>query len=122
MTKPPIHDQAPGASEEGNHNPGNSKAPTEFLGTDNPLHLRVIQAATVPPTPREDLDKVAGCGNGPDLVAELRRRGLEMPRSRTKKLDRNLFDCWPAVYHLTQRDRRKLVAWRRERAAGRDCQ
>jgi len=71
---------------------GDSKAPASFCGTDNPRHLRVIQAVTVRPIPREHLDAVAGCANGPDLVAELRRRGLDMPCTRTKKRDRNLFD------------------------------
>lgn len=98
---------------------GDSKATASFLGTDNPRHLRVIQAVLVRPMPREHLDTVAGCSNGPELVAELRRRGLQMPCTRTKKKDRDLFDCWPGVYHLTQTDRRKLTAWKRERAAGR---
>ena len=97
---------------------GDSKSPTAFLGTENPRHLRVIQAVWVRPIPREELDRVAGCANGPDLVAELRQRGLAMPCTRTKKLDRDLFNCWPGVYHLTQRDRRKLTKWKRERAAG----
>ena len=97
---------------------GDSKQPAAFLGTDNPRHLRVIQAVTVRPIPREELDRVAGCSNGPELVAELRRRGLEMPCTRTKKLDRDLFDCWPGVYHFSQRDRSKLNTWKRKRAAG----
>ena len=96
-----------------------SKATASFLGTDNPRHLRVIQAVLVRPMPREHLDTVAGCSNGPELVAELRRRGLQMPCTRTKKKDRDLFDCWPGVYHLTQTDRRKLNAWKHKRAAGR---
>jgi hypothetical protein len=96
---------------------GDSKSPASFLGTDNPRHLRVIQAATVRPIPREHVDSVAGCSNGPDLIAELRRRGLDIPCTRTKRKDRDLFDCWPGVYHLTQQDRRKLNAWKRERAS-----
>ena len=83
----------------------------------NPRHLRVIQAVSVRPIPREQLDTVAGCSNGPDLVAELRRRGLDMPCTRTKKRDRDFFDTWPGVYHLTQQDRRRLDAWKRRRAA-----
>ena len=98
---------------------GDSKAATSFIGTENPRHLRVIQAVSVRPIPREQLDAIAGCSNGPELVAELRRRGLEMPCTRTRKQDRDLFDCWPGVYHLTQQDRRKLAAWKRARAAGR---
>ena len=97
---------------------GDSKSVAVFIGTDNPRHLRVIQAVTVRPIPREHLDSVAGCANGPDLVAELRRRGLEIPCTRTKKMDRDLFDCWPGVYHLTQRDRHRLAVWKRKRAAG----
>lgn len=96
---------------------GDSKSPVTFVGTDNLRHLRVIQAVSVRPIPREQLDTVAGCSNGPDLVAELRRRGLDMPCTRTKKRDRDLFDTWPGVYHLTQQDRRKLNAWKRRRAA-----
>ena len=96
---------------------GDSKSTAVFLGTDNPRHLRVIQAVTVRPIPREELDRVAGCSNGPDLVAELRRLGLDMPCTRTKKRDRDMFSVWPGVYHLTERDRRKLNAWKRQRTS-----
>jgi len=91
--------------------------PAGFLGTDNPRHLRVIQALRVRPLPREQLDQVAGCSNGPDLVAELRRRGLTVPCPRTKKKDRDLFDCFPGVYHFTEADRRMVNRWLAERAA-----
>jgi hypothetical protein len=98
---------------------GESKAAASFLGTDNPRHLRVIQALLTRPMPREQLDAVAGCSNGPELVAELRRRGLDVPCTRTKKKDRDLFDCWPGVYAFSQPDRRKIGCWKRIRAAGR---
>ncbi|MCB2019150.1 MAG: hypothetical protein KDF54_16815 [Hydrogenophaga sp.] len=94
-----------------------SKAHAAFVGTDNPRHLRAIQAVTVRPVPREELDRVAGCSNGPALVSDLRARGLEMPCTRTRRLDRDLFPTWPGVYHLTERDRRKLNEWKRRRAA-----
>ena len=109
--RPP--EEKPSAREQ-----GHSKSSIEFVGTDNPRHLRVIHVVLTRPIPREQLDEVAGCSNGPELVAELRRRGLQMPCSRTKKLDRDMFECWPGVYHFTQRDRRKLNAWKRKRAAG----
>ena len=98
---------------------GDSKPTASFLGTDNPRHLRALQALTVRSVPRVQLDKIAGCANGPDLVAELRRRGLELPCERGSKKDRDLFDCWPGVYFLSQRDRRKLTEWKRRRAAAR---
>ena len=85
--------------------------PTHFTGTVNPRHLRTIQALMTRPITREHLDQIAGCSNGPELVAELRRRGLEVPCARTKKKDRDLFDCWPGVYHFTRQDRRRVLAW-----------
>ena len=94
-------------------------SPARFTGTDNPRHLRVIHAVWVRPIPREQLDQVAGCSNGPEMIAELRRRGLKVPCERTKKKDRDLFDCWPGVYHLTEQDRRKVNDWKRLRAASR---
>ena len=97
---------------------GDSKSTAPFCGTDNPRHLRVIQAVTVRPLPREHLDRIAGCSNGPQLVSDLRDLGLEMPCTRTKQIDCDLFACFPGVYHLTQADRRKLNAWKRKRAAG----
>ena len=108
--RPP--EREPSAREQ-----GDSKSAPSFIGTDNPRHLRVLQAVSVRPIPREQLDALAGCSNGPDLIAELRRRGLQMPCTRTKRKDRDLFDCWPGVYHLTDQDRRKLNAWKRERAS-----
>ena len=96
---------------------GDSKSTASFLGTDNPRHLRVIQAVWVRPVPREQLDRIAGCSNGPELVATLRRLGLNMPCERSNKKDRDLFDCYPGVYHFTEADRRKLNAWKRERAS-----
>ena len=101
---------------------GDSKATASFLGTDNPRHLRVLQAVTVRPLPREHVDRIAGCSNGPQLVSDLRDLGLEMPCTRTQKLDRDMFACFPGVYHLTQNDRRKLNEWKRRRAAARGQQ
>ena len=54
---------------------------------------------------------MAGASNGPELVAELRRRGLELPCTRTKKIDRDGFDVLPGVYHFTQQDRRRVIQW-----------
>ena len=99
--------------------PGLSKEhTTKFTGTDNLRHLRVIDGLMRRPMPRESLDKEAGCSNGPELVAELRRRGLEVPCTRTKKVDRDLFDCWPGVYSFTLADRRKIYAWLAKRKTG----
>ena len=91
-------------------NKRDSTVPARFTGTANQRHLRAIQALMTRPITREHLDQIAGCSNGPELIAELRRRGLNVPCTRTKKKDRDLFDCWPGVYHFTQADRRRVLA------------
>ena len=87
----------------------------KFIGTDNPRHLRAIAALLRRPMPRENLDTEAGCSNGPELVAELRRRGLEVPCHRINFVDRDGFICRPGVYLLTDADRRKLHQWMAKR-------
>ena len=115
-------DETPSGQGKGLHNSqenrqANFTAPARFSGTDNPRHLRTIQALMTRPVTREHLDQIAGCSNGPELIAELRRRGLEVPCARTKKKDRDLFDCWPGVYHFTRQDRRRVLAWLTKRKA-----
>lgn len=83
----------------------------KFSGTSNVRHLRVLAAALKRSMPREQVDRVAGASNGPELIAELRRRGLEFPCTRIDALDRDGRPCKPGVYHLTRADRRKLDAW-----------
>lgn len=90
----------------------------QFLGTDNPRHLRALQALRNRPTSRETLDKVAGCSNGPALIAELRSRGLEIPCKRIQFEDRDGKVCRPGVYYLTDKDRRMLSLWLGKRGGG----
>jgi hypothetical protein len=90
----------------------------KFTGTDNPRHLRALAALECRPMPRENLDTVAGCSNAPELIAELRRRGLEVPCKRINFVDRDGFICRPGVYFLTLADRRKLRQWKARRMNG----
>jgi len=83
----------------------------KFAGTDNPRHLRAIPALLNRPLPREHGDRAAGCSNFPDLIAELRRRGLEIPCKRVPDRDRDGFPIKRGVYYLTADDRRKLIRW-----------
>ncbi|MCB2017848.1 MAG: hypothetical protein KDF54_10125 [Hydrogenophaga sp.] len=96
----------------------NPSAPNsaQFTGTSNPRHLRAIASLLRRPMPRENLDSVVGCSNSPELVAELRRRGLEVPCRRINFVDRDGFICRPGVYFLTALDRRKLHQWQARRA------
>ena len=90
----------------------------KFTGTDNPRHMRAIAALLRRPMPRESLDKEAGCSNGPELVAELRRRGLCVPCERIQFEDRDGNTCRPGVYSFTISDRRKVYRWQAEQQRG----
>ena len=102
---------------------GNTSAPNsaKFNGTDNPRHLRTITVLLRRPLAREDLDSIAGCSNGPALVAALRDKGLTLPCNRIDFTDRDGRPCQPGVYSLTANDRRLLHQWmaRRNRQGGR---
>lgn len=90
----------------------------KFAGTDNPRHLRVIHAALRRSLPREQVDREAGCSNGPELIAELRRRGLEFPCVRIEAIDRDGKPCKPGVYNLSDKDRRYIYRWLATRQKG----
>ena len=63
--------------------------------------LRLMEGACL----REELDDEAGCSNGPDLVLNLRERGLELPCKRLSFKDRDGKWCHPGLYWLTAADR-----------------
>lgn len=94
-----------------------SSAPSraKFTGTDNPRHLRAIRGLEVSPQPREAIDSRAGCSNAPELIAELRRRGLDIPCERTPCIDRDGLEVKRGIYYLSARDKRLLRAWKKER-------
>lgn len=114
MKKAPAPTKTQGAFE---NNRSKSSKTARFLGTENPRHLRVIMALLVSPRPREAIDRIAGASNGPELMAELRRRGLEAPCSKTPCIDRDGFEVKRGIYHFTDKDKRLVRAWlkRRER-------
>lgn len=82
-----------------------------FAGTSNPRHLRAIAALLRRPMPREHLDHACGCSNGPELIAELRRRELELPCLHVQDHDRDGRPIRRGVYYLTASDRRKVAQW-----------
>ena len=88
-----------------------------FIGTDNPRQLRAIAALLRRPMPREALDREAGVSNSPELMAELRRKGLDAPCERIDFVDRDGKQCRPGVYSFTDSDRRKLTQWMQQREA-----
>jgi hypothetical protein len=111
MKNAPIQTANEGAGDTAN------STTSKFYGTDNPRHLRALNALLTRPQRREHLDAVAGCSNAPELVAELRRRGLDVPCDRVPDLDRDGLPVRRGVYSLDKNDRRKISAWLRQRDA-----
>lgn len=93
------------------------KTACKFSGTDNPRHLRVIHSLMIRPRKREEIDSIAGASNGPELMAELRRRGLRARCRRVAGIDRDGYPIKFGVYEFNDDDRRKLTTWLRKRDA-----
>jgi hypothetical protein len=89
-----------------------------FLGTDNPRHIRAIAALLTGPKSREELDAKAGCSNGPQLVAELRRLGLDVLCKLVADRDRDGHRIKRGVYHFSESDRVKVMGWQQRRKSG----
>lgn len=92
-----------------------STSTARFSGTENPRHLRVIHSLMIRPRKREEIDRIAGASNGPELVAELRRRGLRTRCRRTPGIDRDGYPVKFGVYEFDDDDRRAVNAWLRLR-------
>ena len=80
--------------------------------------LRAIAALLRGPVSREALDRIAGASNSPQLVLQLRRRGLDIPCKRVRKIDRDGAICWPGIYQFTEADRNRIAEWRERKNPG----
>lgn len=93
----------------------NSGAPVQgrrkFIGTDNPRHLRVLLELLRRNLWREEVDSVGGASNGPDLVADLRSRGLEVPCKLVTVKDCDGLPVRAGVYSLTASDHNLFYRW-----------
>jgi hypothetical protein len=82
-----------------------STAPRKFNDTWNPRNIRALTALLQGPVPREQLDRIAGVSNGPDLIMEMRDAGLKIPCKRVPRIDRDGVKRYPGIYSLTEADR-----------------
>jgi hypothetical protein len=96
---------------EPENSPHGRNSRSDFVGTDNPRHLRAIDALSKGPCKREDLDRIAGASNSPELVADLRRRGLRVPCKMVAGVDRDGVSVKYGVYSFDDDDFQKLRAW-----------
>ncbi|HKT98053.1 MAG TPA: hypothetical protein VJS30_16235 [Paraburkholderia sp.] len=98
--------------------PTTANTQREFSGTSNKRHLRVLQALMRRPMPREEVDRVAGASNGPDLIFDLRGKGLEIPCVKVPCIDRDGLEVERGVYSTSGADRRKIARWLAKRRKG----
>lgn len=75
---------------------------------------RVINVLSTRPIMRKNLDAIAGCSNGPELVAGLRRKGLSVPCKRVERYDKDGNACYPGQYCFTNEDKQIVHKWIQE--------
>jgi hypothetical protein len=86
-------------------------APSTGAASITPRQRRVLMALLSGPCRREDLDRLAGASNSPDVVRQLRVRwGLDLPCDLLRGLDRDGRRVVYGVYGLSSADRAAAVA------------
>jgi hypothetical protein len=93
-----------------------------FHGTSNPRYLRILAGLLVRSRTREEIDRIAGASNGPAAIAEIRALGLPkpdyLPCERTPTFDRDGKEVKRGIYCLTEKGRRRVIAWMNRREKG----
>lgn len=89
--------------------PRKQRQPHKFEGPLNPREVRALSAMLKRPITREELDAIAGASNGPELVNQLRDRGLELPCFRLGSYDMDGIWIFRGLYMLTQKDRAQVA-------------
>ena len=85
------------------------RQPHKFDGPLNPREVRALSAMLKRPITREELDAIAGASNGPELVNQLRDRGLELPCFRLGSYDMDGIWIFRGLYMLTHKDRSQVA-------------
>lgn len=69
-------------------------------GLFTPRQQRAINALRLGPCLREEIDRIAGASNGPQVISELRDKGFVIPCLPEKSIDRDGKPCRPGRYYL----------------------
>ncbi len=85
------------------------RQPGKFDGARNPREFRFLQTVLHRHMTREEVDAVSGASNGPEVVNQLRSRGLEIPCYRIGTLDRDGIWTYRGLYALSHRDRPQVA-------------
>lgn len=71
----------------------------------NKRQLRALRALLAGDRMREDFDRLAGCSNGPDLIARLRKLGAKIDCVHVDSVNRDGKPCKSGRYSLTREGR-----------------
>lgn len=74
-------------------------------------HLRLGKALINAPLTREQADRVAGASNSPQIISELRKKGLEAPCDLIPSQDRDGTPCKHGLYSFTDDDKAIFSSW-----------
>jgi hypothetical protein len=89
-----------------------------FLGISSPRQLRVATALMTTPRSRKAIDSIAGCSNGPDVILNLRKKGLTIPCDNVSYVDGDGHAVTHGVYSFTLDDKRKVGHWLAQQTRG----
>jgi hypothetical protein len=96
----------PGRGIGGMHRADSEALPQVLLALRSQRQRRTLVALLDAPRTREQLDRIAGASNSPDVVGRLRRRfGLELPCETEAVIDRDGKRVGRGVYRLAELDK-----------------
>ena len=96
---------------------GIQNAHSNFIRTSNARQCRVLEALHKGPRCREDVDRIAGASNGPEVVRQLRELGWDIPCQLVPHTDRDGKPGKHGVYRLSMQDRLRVSVWLYQRRA-----
>jgi hypothetical protein len=89
-----------------------SSAPNKRNFKLTPRQARVCEAfAKCCKLWREDVDRIAGSSNGPEVMRQLKKKGLLWQCDRIKKIDRDGNPCEPGIYSIVGSGWETLKTW-----------
>jgi hypothetical protein len=112
----------PTKAEPSAQNSANSTADNSRNARLTPRQSRLLEALLHAEgwTPREEVDRITGASNGPQVVSEVRRKVTgfdEIEMQKADATDRDGKACKPGRYRLTPLGRTRAVQWLSEKGA-----
>ncbi len=83
----------------------------QSIKINTPRQYRVVTALYHKPFSREEVDRIAGASNGPEVVRQLRELGWDIPCELVSHIDRDGLQGRHGIYRLSDDDRARLNKW-----------